>query len=365
MPGFKPLMANGLLFVLVYGMSSTVSLEQMKAQIGYPLIAGLICQFGVLPMCGTATASLFDLSPEAAVPLVLVCCSPGGSFSNLWCGIGNADMALSIAMTAVSTACAMLCLPLNLWLWLSVVLRVDGAHIDVGELAFSLLLVVMAVALGLATNKYYPQVVNVLNRVGTSSGLLLILLSGFLASDKKKPGDDPGAGLEPGPDGVHQQAVEEFPRNLFLVCALPFMFGLLFTVAISTFCLRLERPQRVALAIETCYQNTGIALAFMVGNSTSRIGLSVPLICASWQVAIIIVWLMIAWKANWTFAPPDDPICKVIVNSYQREEDRIKHRVSSGSFSRTPIIELRSPPDTSFEEDLKTTEPPGTPPAAP
>lgn len=41
----------------------------------------------------------------------------GGSFSNWWCSVFNVDLALSVALTTISTACSVFMLPLNLFVY--------------------------------------------------------------------------------------------------------------------------------------------------------------------------------------------------------------------------------------------------------
>eukprot|EP00957_Ditylum_brightwellii_P066894 5076933-Ditylum_brightwellii.AAC.1 len=51
------------------------------------------------------------------VTLLIVTASPGGSYSNWWCSLFNADLALSVAMTALSTLLSAIFLPANLLLY--------------------------------------------------------------------------------------------------------------------------------------------------------------------------------------------------------------------------------------------------------
>ena len=49
--------------------------------------------------------------------LLIVCSSPGGSYSNLLCSIFNFDLALSISMTTASSVLSVFFLPVNLLLY--------------------------------------------------------------------------------------------------------------------------------------------------------------------------------------------------------------------------------------------------------
>ncbi|CAM9674266.1 unnamed protein product [Ascophyllum nodosum] len=71
-----------------------------------PVLAGVLAQYTVMPMLGYLTAKLFKLPPALAAGVTLVGCCPGGTASNLVTLIARGDVALSVAMTSVSTLMA-------------------------------------------------------------------------------------------------------------------------------------------------------------------------------------------------------------------------------------------------------------------
>ena len=75
------------------------------------ILIGLCCQFILLPFCGFLTVLAFNLKEVYGITLLIVTSSPGGSYSNLWCSLFNADLALSVAMTTASTVVAAIMLP--------------------------------------------------------------------------------------------------------------------------------------------------------------------------------------------------------------------------------------------------------------
>merc|ERR1712071_299829 len=72
---------------------------------------------GVLPFLGFAVVKALDLSTAEGITLLVVTSSPGGSYSNWWCSLFNADLALSVTMTALSTIFSTFLLPANLLLF--------------------------------------------------------------------------------------------------------------------------------------------------------------------------------------------------------------------------------------------------------
>jgi len=87
-------------------MGSTLSLKDFRGVAPLNLVLGFLAQFTIMPTMACASAKLFSLPPAFAAGLILVGCCPGGSASNLVTLIAGADVALSVAMTACSTAAA-------------------------------------------------------------------------------------------------------------------------------------------------------------------------------------------------------------------------------------------------------------------
>ena len=65
----------------------------------------------------TGLALALGLPNEPALGLLIVGCTPGGTTSNLFAYFAKADVALSIAMTAISTVVAVVAMPGVLWLY--------------------------------------------------------------------------------------------------------------------------------------------------------------------------------------------------------------------------------------------------------
>ena len=78
------LTGNILLFALVFGMSATVDMKCMKEQVNNrkAILAGILCQFVVLPLLGFIVVNVLDLEHDMGITLLVVTSSPGGSYSN-------------------------------------------------------------------------------------------------------------------------------------------------------------------------------------------------------------------------------------------------------------------------------------------
>jgi len=81
-----------------------------------PLI-GLFAQFILLPAITFFLTLVIRPHPSMALGMMLVAACPGGNISNFMTHLAKGNTALSVSMTAVSTAAAIVMTPLNLSFW--------------------------------------------------------------------------------------------------------------------------------------------------------------------------------------------------------------------------------------------------------
>ena len=154
--------AYALTFTLVFGLSASVDVRSFRSKFRQfsGIAVGLFCQFVLLPLFGLATVRLFlDAIPEhVGITLLVVTSSPGGSYSNWWCSLFNADLALSVAMTTASTVLSAVMLPLNLLLYIPLAFEGRGdvhKHLRWSALFVAIGVVASAILLGLLTSARY------------------------------------------------------------------------------------------------------------------------------------------------------------------------------------------------------------------
>lgn len=82
--GLISIIGNFLLFCLVFGMSATVDVRQMKRQLRNrkAILTAIGIQFVVLPFIGFLVVSLSKVDFAIGVTLLVITTSPGGSYSN-------------------------------------------------------------------------------------------------------------------------------------------------------------------------------------------------------------------------------------------------------------------------------------------
>ena len=117
--GFEKALLAILLITLMMGMGTTLDRSSVRSIAKSPkgIVIGVASQFGWMPLVAFGLAKALSLPNELALGLVLIGCTPGGTTSNLFAYFSKANVALSIGMTAVSTAVAVVAMPAVLWLY--------------------------------------------------------------------------------------------------------------------------------------------------------------------------------------------------------------------------------------------------------
>ncbi|MGB5809435.1 MAG: bile acid:sodium symporter family protein [Polyangiales bacterium] len=160
--------------VIMLGMGLTLEFGDFArvARTPAPILWGVLLQYSVMPLVGYSAGYLFNLPTPFAVGLILVCCCPGGTASNVIAYLAKADVALSVSMTAFSTLLAAAFTPL-LTTWLV------GNRVDVdalGLLASTAKVVLLPVALGLFLRRYLPTFTRRLLPVAPVAAVVMIVL---------------------------------------------------------------------------------------------------------------------------------------------------------------------------------------------
>ena len=103
-----------LLQLIMFGVGTTMGYKDFGGIIRTPkaVIIGIICQFTIMPLVGFTIANTFNFPAEIAAGVILIGCVPSGLASNVMSYIANANVPLSITVTAVATMLAPLMTPM-------------------------------------------------------------------------------------------------------------------------------------------------------------------------------------------------------------------------------------------------------------
>ena len=298
-----------LLFLLIFGLAGTVEHAEFRKQFKEKraLALGFFGQFVMLPFLGFCAVKAFDLASLTSGPgdanrgieaviLLLTTSSPGGSYSNWWCFLFNADLALSVAMTTVSSVASVVMLPLNLAIYLN---ATGSTNIDVeyGPLSVAVAIVVAGIGAGLFASSKLPTKRHVFHTLANVAGLSLIAL-GFASTSGSR-------------DGLFNQ-----PWNFFAGCAAPCVFGIALATG-SAVGAGLTKPQVVSVGIETVYQNTALALSVALASPAPARAAAVPVFYQAAQICTLFTYSTLTWKLGWTFAPADVSFYRMLATNYQ------------------------------------------------
>jgi BASS family bile acid:Na+ symporter len=162
------------LAVIMLGMGVTLQGEDFARVAQRPLavLLGLGLQFVVMPLAGVTAAELWSLPSAYAAGVILVCCCPGGTASNVVAYLARADVPLSVSMTAVSTLLAPIATP-GLAAWLIG----NRVAVDPGGLVRDTLMVVLVpIGFGVALRRYAPRAAHVIMPYAPPAASLMIVL---------------------------------------------------------------------------------------------------------------------------------------------------------------------------------------------
>lgn len=140
----------------------------------------------ISPLLAFAVAGLFDLPPELAVGLVLLGASPGGMMANMLTHLARGDTALSVTMTAISSICAAVTVPLFLGLSTDHFGATGLGGVSMfGVVARVCAITIVPVAIGMELRRRWPERVAAaypqVQRV--SLGLFAVVVLGAIASE--------------------------------------------------------------------------------------------------------------------------------------------------------------------------------------
>jgi BASS family bile acid:Na+ symporter len=141
-----------LIQLIMFGMGTSMSFHDFAGVARMPkgVFIGVISHFVIMPFLGFTLARLSHFPPEIAAGIILIGCSPNGMASNVISYLANANLALSITITAVSTMLAPVMTPFLMKFYAGTLV-----HINVPDMMQDIFkMVIVPIAAGLLFNKY-------------------------------------------------------------------------------------------------------------------------------------------------------------------------------------------------------------------
>jgi BASS family bile acid:Na+ symporter len=158
--------------MLGMGLGLTFDDFQRIAAAPWQVLLGFVLQYTIMPCLAFIISKALALPLDLTIGLCLVGCSPGGTASNVITYLAKADVALSVAMTTVSTMGAVIMTPALTQLLLGTLVPVDALALVLSTVQ----VVLLPVVLGAALNQAFPKQVAGLTSLYSLTAVVLIAL---------------------------------------------------------------------------------------------------------------------------------------------------------------------------------------------
>ncbi|WP_100010450.1 bile acid:sodium symporter family protein [Lentibacillus sediminis] len=229
-----------LLGVVMFGMGLTLKAVDFKLVLTKPLpvILGIAAQYVIMPLIAFAIAYLLNLPPTIAAGLVLLGSVPGGTASNVMVYLAKGDVALSIAMTSLSTLLAPLATPFILLLLAGQWLPVD----PISMLISIVQVIIVPIVLGLLVKRFLPTIVDksITAIPLISVTAIIIIVAAIVAANVEN--------------------IASSGLLVFTAVMLHNAFGLVLGY-LTAFLLGLDQMKKRAISIEVGMQNSGLGVS--------------------------------------------------------------------------------------------------------
>ena len=251
---------NIVLAFVMYGVALGIKPGLFKEVFRKPksLILGMCSQLVLLPLLTFLLALAFGrwISWTMALGMILVASCPGGNISNFMSSLSKANVELSVSLTAVSTALAIMMTPFNFWLYGNLYLHLSNVASEVPQLVIPLwdvfksifILLGIPLTLGVLTAQFLPKVAEKMKKPLQWFSIVffvaMVVLS-FMGNIK---------------------AFLQCIQYIFLVVLIHNLLALGIGFGIGTF-FKVPKHDRRTLTIETGIQNSGLGLVLLLGTN--------------------------------------------------------------------------------------------------
>jgi BASS family bile acid:Na+ symporter len=242
------LLPLGLAFIMfALGLGLTVADFARVFRRPHAIAAGLASQMLLLPLIGWLVCVIFNLPAEMAVGLMLLAACPGGASAGLITKLAGGETALSISLTAITSVLAVISVPVVVDLALA---HFTGAGVTVSLPVIDVvrgvfIITTVPVALGMLLRHLRPAFVARFEPVAAriATGLFLLIVIATFVSQRQSLFDHlAGTG----------------PAALAL-CVITMATGFYLGAATG-----IDRPGRIAIAVESGLQNAALAIFLAV-----------------------------------------------------------------------------------------------------
>lgn len=271
---------------IMFGVAINLRVSDFLLVLKHPkaALAGVLSQFFVLPALTYLLILVLQPRPSFALGMMLVAACPGGNISNFMSAMAKGNAALSVSLTAISSALCIFMTPLNLALWASWheptsnILQV--VSLDFFKLFKTITtLLIIPIILGMLLRKFQPRIADKLHPLMHYSSIGIFGLIVFLAFR---------ANFDLFLQYIHLVILLVFIHNAVALTA-GYQIGRLF---------RLPIADKRSITIETGIQNSGLGLILIFSFFDGLGGMAI--VAAWWGIWHILSGLSLSyfWSRN-------------------------------------------------------------------
>jgi BASS family bile acid:Na+ symporter len=164
------------LAMAMFAMGATLRIRDFRAVVVLPrsFLTGLGTQMVLVPILAYGLLRVLDLDPGVAIGLAIIAAVPGGTVSNVFTYAGKGDVALSIALTAVTSLVCVVTLPFVLELLVGSYVP-PTFSLPRGRIALEIVVTLLVpLAIGMAVLRRWPERAGGLSRLALAATAVLI-----------------------------------------------------------------------------------------------------------------------------------------------------------------------------------------------
>jgi len=251
---------NIVLAFVMYGVALGIKPSMFIKVFSSPksVLTGMTCQLILLPLFTFLLTLLLgkSISWTMAMGMILVASCPGGNISNFMSSLSMANVELSVCLSAISTALAVLMTPFNFWFYGNLYIRFAEVGAEIPSLSIPLpevlrtifILLGVPLVLGILTAHYLPKVAKALKKPMQILSILFFIAMVILS---------------------FMGNLDAFVRCIKYIFLVVFIHNLM-ALGIGYYTsglMHLPWKDRKTITIETGIQNSGLGLVLLLGTS--------------------------------------------------------------------------------------------------
>lgn len=277
------------------GMGATLRVADFMSVVKIPraFCIGIGIQLILVPLVVAILLYVFELDPGVAIGLAVLAAIPGGTTSNIYTFFAKGHIALSIAITSVTTLACLITVPIILKLLITAYVPADY-HLPMTKIGLeTALALLLPLFLGMLALSKFPSLAATLSRWSIRASLAVIILIIVGASSS----------------GRLDWAVFGSHNALLIVAFTAFLFALGLVIAKL---MSLSRADIVAIDMEVTVRNVNLAVLiiaslFPASNlATSALGsMALFTVLAYGAVMMLPALILIVWNRFAVGKEPD------------------------------------------------------------